>query len=635
VLALVAVGVLRGVPLLVAVALVAVAVPTSRELSRRLLVVGCLVLGWAPLLWWWDLPTGSLGRVAVLLAVVVGLLAAWLTPRPGVRARQLVPRVRWTDAAAGVGVLATVWAYLPTLRVSRPEGALSGFFRAWDNAAHFDMAEMIRAHGTLVGRVAQGPLGEWSYANYPQGFHAATAAVMEALAGPTVDEPGAELLTYTHAMTLVVMLALATVVAGICSLPAMRRRPLVALPAVLFVVATFALGPGGMAIHDGFPNFFVACTLLACVPLLVTQMTRPTSPPLLAALGGAVVGVAHNWSFLLTMGVVGAVVLLFPLRRSRWPVRARDWTVAGLIAVATLFGLLVAWSALRNQPGITDVLTLDGPVNSVPVNQLVLTVGLALAACAALVSGVRRTRGPFGDDATRAGWVGLLPLAGVVVAVLVARLQTERVGAPGYYFWKYAIGLQLLSAVALVAALPLLVPARVRRGVVARIGVVVSSVLVATVAFQAYGLPKTLPIPLGTGLAPGGAARADLVAITRASLPDAESVLAAARAHDGGPEVPHVFLPFPSEPFYPAPGSTPPALLQQWFNSLTGRWTEPNNSLIDPEVPPDQSVDEAVRAARRVLEKDPDAVVVVGPTFVDAVRDAVAGDGWSERVQTW
>lgn len=39
------------------------AVPTSRELSRRLLLAGCMALGWVPLLWWGSLPLGvSAGR---------------------------------------------------------------------------------------------------------------------------------------------------------------------------------------------------------------------------------------------------------------------------------------------------------------------------------------------------------------------------------------------------------------------------------------------------------------------------------------------------------------------------------------------------------------------------------------------
>ena len=447
-----------GELLLGLLALVTVLAPTSRELSRRLLIAGPVLLGGIPLLWWWRLPlSGVGGHAGLLLAMLTGGVVAWLVAGPRVlsRARLLLPRVRWADGVLALGALVATWVYLPSLRASSPEVTLSRLLRGWDNSAHFDMAAMIYNHGVVISHIPSGPLGQWSYAQYPQGFHTVTATLLEALLGPAgagVD-PGALVGAYGRSMMLVVLLGVVMVLAGITSLPALRRRPLVAFPAVMFVVATFTLGPGGMLIHDGFPNFVLAVTFVAAIPLLVIQMTRPLSPVFLAALGGAAVGIAHNWSLLLSMGALGVVAIFFPRSRLRWSTDRRTWVAPAIITVVTLIGLGQAWTMLRHQPGLGNLLGLGGGVTSVPLGQLVLTSVGAVAACALLFVQTRRTRGPWAGDAERTAWVGLVPLAGVVFATVLAISQIQAQGDVAYYFWKYAIALQLVSAVVLVVAL--------------------------------------------------------------------------------------------------------------------------------------------------------------------------------------
>ena len=81
-------------------------VPTSRELPRRVLLAGCLLLGWSQVLWWWPLAVGEPGRVTLGLAVLAGALAAWVgaAEHPGARARRLRPRLRPADVALGLPV---------------------------------------------------------------------------------------------------------------------------------------------------------------------------------------------------------------------------------------------------------------------------------------------------------------------------------------------------------------------------------------------------------------------------------------------------------------------------------------------------------------------------------------------------
>src|SRR6185436_4373886 len=71
-------GVLDGPVGVVFAVMLVLAVPTSRELPRRVLLGGCLVLGWTQVFWWWPLPVGSVGRVAILLAVLAAGIGAWV-----------------------------------------------------------------------------------------------------------------------------------------------------------------------------------------------------------------------------------------------------------------------------------------------------------------------------------------------------------------------------------------------------------------------------------------------------------------------------------------------------------------------------------------------------------------------------
>jgi hypothetical protein len=476
-------------------------------------------------------------------------------------------------------------------------------------------------------------MGEWAYTDYPQGFHAAAATVMEAVLGDQRD-PAVLLTSYGRAMTVVVVLAVAVVIAGLCALPALRRRPLLALPVALFVAATFTLGPGGMLLHDGFPNFVVAVACLACIPLIAAPMPRPTSPVLLAALGAAAMGVAHNWSLLLTMGAGGVLVALSPWRRSRWPRGRRAYLVPGAIAVATLGGLLAAWLQLRGQAPLSEIVVIPGGVNPVPFAWLFTTVAAAVVACAVLCGQTRSTktgaRSVAAVSATRTAWAGLMPLVGGLVLLVIAYLQVRGTGDVGYYFWKYAIALELLAAVVLGAALPWLLAPRAFRTWSLRTVGVLASLGLALAAVQVYGLPRSLPTSLGTGLAPGAVSRTDYVALAAAPGADARMVLRAVAADSGAPDVPHILVPPTIE------HAAPPMMLQQWYNALTGRWTlETQDLLVDLPAPNGTDIDSAVANALHILDRDEDAVVVVSPEYVDDVRAAAQTRGWGDRVTTW
>ena len=58
-------------------------------------------------------------------------------------------------------------------------------------------------------------------------------------------------------------------------------------------------------------------------------------------------------------------------------------------------------------------------------------------------------------------------------------------------------------------------------------------------------------------------------------------------------------------------------------------------ALLPDDPPADVTTEAAIDAVRTVLAADPDVIAVVGPEFVDAVKDAMESRGWSDRVQSW
>ncbi len=621
--------VLPGVLALAALCLLAVLVPTSRELSRRVLVAGATFLGWAPLMWLWKLPVS---HAALLLAILAGLLSGWLVldGPPGRRAARLLPRVRPADLGVLVSALLVAALYKPLLVSTTAEVALTRFLKGWDNTAHFDMAGMIVRHGVLINRLDSGPGGDWAYLQYPQGFHAAVAVLMEAVVGPDAL-PSQLVQAYGRGSALICLLTVVTVVAGVCSVPAMRRRPALALPSAVLVTSTFVLGPGGMVLHDGFPNFLVAAAMLACIPLIVAQMHRPTSLPLLVALGGAGLAVAHNWALLLIVGAVGALGVLLPLRRRRWPDDVKGWVPAAIVSALVVVGAGIAWSMLRHQPPLGELLDTPGGVSPMPVSTMIMTAALALSACVAAVLRLEKGAGTRSGTLVRTAWAGVPMLLGTALVVGVAWAQVVGNGDVSYYFWKSALAMQLVGVVVLVLQLPSVLPAaRVRPGLSARVGAAASSLLAAGAAGLVYGLPMVQFITLWSGAAPGAAARQDAVAtaLTGPSV-DAQILLQAAdrdaASQDGALRM---LLPFPSSK------QNHPILVSQWYSALTGTWTNQTQELFFSVPGPEASDDEIVEAAQTLLDSDERVVVLVGPTILDQVRDEVRPAD-AERVQPW
>lgn len=621
-------GVLVGVTGLLVAALLVLLVPTSRDLSRRVLLAGCLLLGWTPLLWWWPLPVAGAGRVTIVLAVVGGALAAWVGAgaRPAARARHLVPRLRAVDllVPVAVGVAAVVLA--PWLRAKSAVQTLGMLLSGYDNSAHFSMVHMIRRYGVTVDALGAPPGGStWQFDSYPQGFHAVIATIIELVAGPVPGGIGAELTSYSRAVALFVLAVVALLVAGFCALPVLRGRPGRAAPVAAFVTAVLLFGPGAHAIQGGIGNFTQACVLVVAIPLVGVPLTRVWSPLPLAALGGAVVGVASSWVLLLALAAPALLVVLLPLRRRRWsapPARI----VASIVIALAVVGCLVRIAVVLSRVQAASPLTLTG--GSVPLN-----LGLAVAAALGTVGAcllLRRAPGPDHPGSGRRARVVALagvPVAGVLAAVALAVVQIRANGSISYYGFKFMIGLEIVLLLLLVVPVVHLLG---RRGVPApdvrsRVRGFVGSAAVALALTQVFGL--TGPDRTQLGLPPGAEGaknRAQQLQVLLDPPSTADLVDLVDRAD----------RPVPPATFYldmPSDGRVDPILAAQWFLSLTDTWTAAANATA-VTIGLDGTDARATAVAGQILRSRPDATVAVPEAYRARLQTALGSPGLAARV---
>jgi hypothetical protein len=583
-------------------------VPTSRELSRRVLYTGAIMLGWLPVLWWIEVPLGAMGRATLVLAAVAGGIATWVGVgrRPLERARSLLPRVRWADAALPAVAALGVVLFQPLLVAKSAVQSLGVLMTGWDNSAHFSMVSMLRTYGVTVDALTVPPPsgGQWQFATYPEGFHALVATVEELMVGPARLDVGTELLLYGRGMAVVVLLAVLVMVAGICALPAARRRPAVALPAAVLLAAAIMLGPGSNAVNGGFANFLLACALTVVVVLVVLPMPRMFAPVPLAAGAGALVGVAAGWVLLLAVAVPAALALLVPMRRARW--RSDRFRVIACVTIIVIMLECVArTAAVLLRVTAVDPLLIVGGIVAPNLGLVTATTISALGAC--LWAGRRGAR-PVA--------MALAPVVGGAVAVALAVAQLQASGTVTYYGYKFMTGLLIATlGIALAAALHAL-PHPPLNGRLARVRSGVGGIALAAAATQVFGFTWVLPTlpfedPIG---APGVLNQRGQQSMLDYPPQMTELARAAAdvQAAAGNRLV-----------FYldaPADGGIDPLLATQWYFALTDTWTVEGNTLATRYRLGDGSPDDVAFTARNLLLARPDALVAAPPVTAAQVR---------------
>jgi len=586
-------------------AVLVLAIPTSHVLSRRILVTGALLLGFTPMLWWVHLPVGTLGRAGLVASLVVGGLSAWLAAggRHDLRrrVRSLVPGVAVIDTVPLLAALASAWVVSGWLRARTGSAALAALAPGWDNSAHVDMVQMLVRHGVTLDRIAA-PTGQvWHFLDYPQGYHTIVATLIEAAGAPSAGDAASMLVSYLHAEAWVVVLLGGLLGAAVCSLPRLRRRPAVAMPAAALVVAAYVTGAGATAFVGGFPNFVFAAALAACVPLLVASMPRVPMPLHVAAVGALLVGVANAWILLLAVAAPAAAALAFPAAGARWRGTRRQWAGTAAVLVVVTAGML---APARLLAGLSAgaVLTVPGGIAAQDPG---FSIAVALAA-AVVCLGAGATGGP-----ARFARHAATPLVGLVTVGLVGAWQVHATGALSYYFYKLLLGVGLVSLAVLVAGLSgLRLPAAISRpSRRARVRLAALVTIATVAAAELTGLTLTGHRAFTAPLDPG----TPMSAIIPAAGSRASAQSSAATLLVSAPESVRLNA-------------------QQWYLALTGRWTTKANDdasriLLTPGSGP------ATIAA--LLDESPDAIVLVDPSTVAVVRQTIQPAARQARVVGW
>lgn len=595
-------GVIDGPAAVVFAGVVALAVPVSRQLSRRILVVGLLAFGWVPVLWWVPVPTAGLGRVSVLLAASAGAVAAWITlaDHPAERLRRLVPHVAAVDALPALASAAAAVVLRGWFSFRSADVALAYLARGWDNSAHFDMVEMIRTHGTTIDTLAAPAGTTWKFADYPQSFHVAVAALMELTGKAVPADIGTELVAYTHAVGLVAVIGVAVVVAGLCALPSLRARPLLAAPLAVVITTGYVLGPGSIALHYGFPNFFLACVLVGAGFLLAVPLRTRVPTTHLAALGGAVVAAAHSWILLATLVAPVAVMALAIVWRGRRRRTRRALLLDAGIVLATLAATARTWAILAGLRA-TDVLTTQG---GIPAPRLAVVLAPPIIACLGWVALSAGRRFPRTTRLT-ARSLAFVPMTGLLTLEVVAGVQLRRAGDLSYDFWKYGLGVELVSVVVLVAGVAAVArPWPHSRS--SRVGLrVAASIAACAVATQTFGLfgPGFSRFPIWH-VAPGAESYLQIAQQSPATIAEARRLLRTASYQNASPGTTLVYL-------ETGASAIDPISAQQWLLALTTRWTSAANAQASLLLFTRSTPQAMLLTAEKVLEQDPASQLAV------------------------
>lgn len=592
-------------------ALVLLAIPSSRELARRLFVNGSLAVGWCVVTWWVVVPPTSLGRVTVALALASGAVVTWVLWGPTARrARALVPRVRLVD---GIALGALLWIPVrlrSRLRVEDAHAALSMAMGGYDNVGHFSMVNMLRLHGATIDRLPPPAPGDgWTYDDYPQSFHAVAASVIELAHSAAYSTPSQEIVRFTQGSAVVAGLMVALLVLGIVSLPRLRRAPVVALPVVAFVVAALLVGPGATMLLAGYHNFFFGCVAVGLAIVAALLIPRPTSALHLAVLGGMLVTVAHAWLPLTVLAGVAAVSILWPARRGQWRATTRQWVAVGLVVAATLGGLLEALRILgRLLTASTSVLSIGGAFDTPPTNVVVLVSASAVAGCLL----VGRWRG-----SSRVIALAAVPVVGALTLAYIARSQLSAGGELGYYFSKFVFAEYIVSLVLLAVVLGVAFAAvpRLAAPLTTRARHAVGSVVLAAAAFQTFGWVPLQALPSDVAIF--------------SPMPVIDHLLGASEVMAQDRLSPSSYVSMSDDLF------GDPVRAWFWSAALSGTSYD-SRSAITTAIWNNAGDGDAglIDGITEILSLDPSERVLVSPAQLDVVRSAV-GPADADRVLSW
>ncbi|WP_426996336.1 hypothetical protein [Pseudarthrobacter sp. N5] len=627
VIALRSAGLLQGVPALLLAAVLVLLLPTARILSQRILFNGLIVAGLVPLSWWFPERLLGFDHGTLLVAVLAGLIAWWIVSARSARRRlrRLLPTAKWIDSVPFLAAALSALSLFTMLTIRAPADALSIMMSRWDYQSHFSIYYMVRSHGEVIPTIPRGAGGEsWGFAEYPQGFHTLLATISDLLR-PAIVSVDSELVSYINLQAVTSVITVFLVVAGMCALPAVRRRSAVMATGVAVATAAWIYGPGSIPVYEGFGNFYLACGTAAATVLALLTFQRRIPLMGLAAVGAGLISICNNWLLLVSLVAVVLTTRLWSLVRHRNDYSRSWWILAAGFTAVTILG--VALPIIQISPLIVSsqkILEAQGGIAFPDFGLALVTVVLALVlgfanSTAAPRSGSRSVRRER-LDVSRASLGLLIPIA---LCIWLAVSQSIQNGAISYYFYKYLIAVLLLAWPLAVAAAATLIPQPVTgEGPVRRRGLAVGLCVLAVTATQIFGF--TVPGLEKAGLPPTARPLTEMSnqATHLMSTPVyIHRLLQSARQ------------PQPASTVYIAgPGTVDPVLAARWQWGMRGMsssvTTEMSFSILD--IAKDYS--RAPEVIGRILAEHPTLSAVVDPELFEPTYEYLLGRGLADRL---
>lgn len=619
VVALRASGQLYGLWVLALFALMLVLVPVSKHLSGRILWTSTVIFGFVPLLWWIPIDWPQNSRSTVLLAFVTAVVvfsAVWLAPKPG-GLRRFLPRISSLDLVPGLAAAGGIFVFWHGLMVRRFDDAMALLLMSWDNASHFNIFHMQRIHGTVLPLAGMAPDGSrWALSDYPQGFHSLLVLITEMSRPVGSSDWETDVVNFTNFTAVMNIATIVLVVAAVCSIPALRKAPVVGVPVAIFVGSGWTFGFGALASMHGFSNFMFTAAMVAAAIVLCQSMIRVLDPIPLIAVGACVSAIMQNWVLSGVFLVPSLLAVLFATPKGRWKANAKELLIALVVVLLVAVAAATAATQLLTVKA-EGILFASGGVPALNFGLLLALLG-ALGGAALIMAGGRL---PASPKVRRIYWsIGAIWL-GLAVALCMAFAQIWKNGSLSYYMLKFSIALALLVLVGLALAVGGILVRRQGAGDGVELHLtrrmVAASLLVSLGLSQLFGF--ILPLK-DIGLPPTAESGMEWenqsIALSQGSPPAARILQAVQRS--AGLHGPVMYLTTNQ-------AEVDVILAQQWFDGLRGSYSEHSWNLSLNMFPLSKGAENLREVVLAIRAEDPTAQLVVDPENQEALEEILRG----------
>lgn len=627
VIALRSAGLLQGAPALLLAGVLFLLVPTAKVLSQRILFNGLIAAGLIPLSWW--IPERIVGtdHGTLLLAALAGLLSWWILSARSIRPRlhRLLPRIRGIDALPFLAAVMSALSLYTMLTIRVAADALSIMMSRWDYNSHFSIYYMIRRNGGVIPTIPTEADGAaWGFGEYPQGFHTLLATGSQILR-PKIVSLDSELVSFINLQAACSVFTVLIIVAGMCALPAVRRRQAVMATGIAVASAAWIYGPGSIPVYEGFANFYLACGMATATVLALLTFQRRIPVIGVVSVGAGLVGIANNWLLLLSLVAVVLLAKLWTITRGPKTYGRRWWILTAAAAGLILLG--VALPVLQIAPLIRSsqaILEATGGIAFPDFGLALVTLSMALVLGICNRSAMARTEWlPLRRERSDVHVAAVGLLLPIALCVWLAVTQSLQNGEISYYFHKYLIAVLLLAWPLSVAAAATLIPVVQRRGTPHRHpGRTAALALLAVTATQVFGF--TVPGLEDVGLPPSAKPVVELAsqaAHIKSTPAYVHRLIESARDPES-----------PSTIYIPAAGTVDPVLAARWHWGMRAAASSTTTDISFQVVDIAKDYTQAPQVIARILEEHPSMTAIVDPELFPQVHEFLLEHGDASRV---